>query len=192
MGLCPNCNHGIGAGNISLAPYTATAWPKPEGGEARPVDWPEPWATWRKVAERFALRARTEDRQDLLHDIVIRMADLTKRRGEPLTLGAMIRVASYVAMEYRADLARRTRCQPLNGETEDVCRDGEGLDLADTLADDNALDIPAWYEAREWLLGCPDCLIVIAAKRANGVELDDREQHYLCHSRKKAYKVLSL
>ena len=63
--------------------------------------------------------------------------------------------------------------------------DGDGVELWETLADDKALDLDAWVEARIFLAGCPRRLVAIAHKRASGIALDHQEQHYLDHYREK-------
>ncbi len=70
--------------------------------------------------------------------------------------------------------------------------DGEGgmIELIDTIADDKAIDLEAWVDARTWLLGCPKRLIQIAHKRAMGRALTKYEQLYLCRFWKRQQKRL--
>ena len=60
----------------------------------------------------------------------------------------------------------------------------------DTVADDKAIDLDAWLDARTWLLGCPKRLIVIASKRLKGIELDEKDRQYLSRYRRREQKSL--
>ena len=46
--------------------------------------------------------------------------------------------------------------------------DGGTTELIETIADDKAIDVEAWLDARTFLLGCPKRLVVIAGKRVKG------------------------
>ena len=65
--------------------------------------------------------------------------------------------------------------------------DGEGntIELYQTLADDRAIDLEAWVDARIWLRGCPRRLVKIAVKRYRGKPLNLKERLYLCRWRQK-------
>jgi len=78
--------------------------------------------------------------------------------------------------------------ESLNTEVEDT--EGGSTELIDTIADDSAIDLEAWVDARTWLLGCPKRLIQVAHKRAMGKPLEGKEQDYLDHWRKKSQKRL--
>ncbi len=70
--------------------------------------------------------------------------------------------------------------------------DGEGhtVTLADTLADNNALDLAEWCELKTWLLGFPTRLVEIANKRANHIPLAHNDQMYLSRFAKANQKSL--
>jgi len=78
--------------------------------------------------------------------------------------------------------------ESLNTEVED----GEGgmVELIDTIADDSAIDLEAWVDARTWLLGCPQRLLGVAHKRKDGIPLDAKDQEYLRRFWRKAQKRL--
>jgi len=136
------------------------------------------WEKYSAIADRFQHRARYEDREDLRQDIIVRLADVARNNGhKPLTEPAMIRVASYVVMEYWHNLKRKPTILSLNGEIEDG--DGNSIELWETLADDKAIDLDAWLDARTFLLGCPKRLVQIAHKRAIGKLLTKTEARYL-------------
>jgi len=142
------------------------------------------WEKYIAIAEKFQHKARYEDREDLRQDIIVRLADVARNNGhKPFTEPAMIRVASYVVMEYWHNLKRKPTILSLNGEIEDG--EGNTIELWQTLADDKAIDLDAWLDSRTFLLGCPKRLVEIAYKRASGIPLNHTEQVYLNRCRQK-------
>jgi len=147
------------------------------------------WVKYSEVADRFQHKARFEDRDDLRHNIILRLAEVASNNGhEPFTIGAMIRVASYVVMEYWHSEKRNGKVISLNMDIGNG--DGDSMELMDTIADDNALNLEAWVDARTWLLGCPKRLIQIANKRVTGINLTPADSRYLYKYRMKKQKAL--
>ena len=145
------------------------------------------WDKYSQIADCFQHKARHEDREDLRQDIIVRLADVASNNGhKPFTEGAMVRVASYVVMEYWHDLKRKPTILSLNYEIEDG--EGDSVDLWETLADDKAIDLNAWLDARTWLLGCPKRLVRIAYKRASGIPLGETERRYFSRYRTRELK----
>ena len=145
------------------------------------------WQKYIEIADRFQHKAKHEDREDLRQDIILRLAEVARNNGhEPFNEGAMVRVASYTVMSYWRDLMRKPMMLSLNDELSDG--DGDAVELWQTLADDKALDLEAWQDARRWLLGCPQRLVKIAYKRYIGKPLDRREQTYLNHYQRRELK----
>ena len=141
------------------------------------------WQKYIEIADRFQHKAKHEDREDLRQDIILRLAEVASNNGhEPFNEGAMVRVASYTVMSYWRDLMRKPMMLSLNDELSDG--DGDAVELWQTLADDKALDLEAWQDARRWLLGCPKRLVKIAYKRYVGKPLDHSEQVYLSKKRR--------
>jgi len=70
--------------------------------------------------------------------------------------------------------------------------DGEGnmTDLGTLIADDTALDLEAWTDARTFLLNCPDRLVRIAGKVTANEPLTGAERKYLCKWRQREQKTL--
>jgi len=183
------------------------------------------WGKYITVADRFQRKAISQDREDLRHDIILRLAEVAQRNGnKPLTTLSMIRVASYVVMEYWhsvnqgsvkvcvlsgvATKAKYAACKwqhkpfscrectylavrPMESLNQEL-DDGEGNTqaLIDTLADDSAIDLDAWLDARRWLLGCPKRLVEVAYKRANGIPLKGRDREYLSQYHRATQKSL--
>ena len=145
-----------------------------------------------KVADRFQRKAKWQDREDLNHTIILNLAQAQLRLdndgGGQLSDVAMLRVASYECQKYWRQQKRLLTILSLNTE---ICDgDGNTTELIDTVADDKAIDLEAWIDARTWLLGCPKRLIVIASKRLKGIALEPKEKMYLQrfrHSEQKSF-----
>ncbi|MDD5511988.1 MAG: hypothetical protein PHI12_14465 [Dehalococcoidales bacterium] len=149
------------------------------------------WEKYSEVADRFQYKARYEDRDDLRHSIIVRLAEVAGRNGdEPLTEGAMVRVASYVVMEYWHAEKRNGRVISLNNEVRDW--EGDSIELLDTIADDRALNLESWVDSKSWLLGCPRRLIEIAKKKATGIALTQTDHQYLWRYRKREMQPLAM
>jgi len=147
------------------------------------------WQKYSEIADRFQHKVSFQDREDLRHNIIVRLAEVAQRNGhKPFTEWAMLRVASYVVMEYWHTEKRNGKIISLNTTIED--EDGNSTELIDTIADDSAIDLEAWVDARTWLMGCPKRLVVIAHKRLKGVALTNEEHQYLWRIRQKEQKRL--
>ena len=68
--------------------------------------------------------------------------------------------------------------------------DGDTTELIETIADDKAIDLSAWLDAKTWLLGCPIRLVQIAHKINNGDTLGKTDRQYLWRYRKREQKTL--
>ena len=228
LGICINCNHGVGAGAIRLLPHSLP--PGQKGIEtdsetipelSRHIDnLPLDWQSYARIALKFKGKAKEEDREDLTGNIILRIAEVARKRhesGEVLTEPGMIRIASYVVLEYWKDQReitsgldcghcgkeKRATCKKeysysqcpklikivsLNQEIEDG--EGDSVELWESIADDKAIDLEAWIDSKLWLARCPKRLIEIAHKRAKGEALKGNELVYLARHRKKYQKAL--
>jgi uncharacterized Zn finger protein (UPF0148 family) len=176
------------------------------------------WAIYYKVASRFSYKARTQDREDLLHDIMIALADVARNNGhKPITEVAMCRVASITVIHYwRAQYkltngldcgscskAQRQKCRAkwlysecpkaIKLESLDkpiVDNDGNLTDLGELIADDKAIDLDAWLDDKTFRLGFPQRLLDIAEKIDNREALNGSERKYLCKWHKREQKKL--
>ena len=149
------------------------------------------WQKYIEIASRFQHKAKADDRDDLRQDIMLRLAEVASNNGhKPFTEPAMLRVASYVVMEYWHKLKRQPTILSLSYELEDG--DGNAIELWETLADDKAVDLEAWQDAKRWLLGCPRRLVQVATKRAIGKRLNSRDERYLERWRQKELKKYQL
>ncbi|MGI2336111.1 MAG: hypothetical protein ACRKGH_05650 [Dehalogenimonas sp.] len=171
------------------------------------------WLTFYTIASKFCGKAKPDERDDLLHDIIITLADVERNNGHhPFTEAATYRIASrvqalYWRKRYRIDngltcgdcsKVQRHKCKEnwlfaacpkavkLESLNKPVTDDeGNTTELGDLIADDRALDLDAWLDANAFLLQCPDRLIAIAEKRRDGQPLDKAEQKALERYRKR-------
>jgi len=142
------------------------------------------WQKYIEIADKFQHKARYEDREDLRQDIILRLAEVASNNGhKPFTEASMVRVASYVAMEYWHNLKRQPTILSLNEEIDDG--EGDCIELYQTIADDKAVDLEAWLDAKTWLNGCPNRLMAIADKKVKGKPLNKKDQKYLERYRQK-------
>ena len=144
------------------------------------------WQEYTKIADKFQHNVRFEDREDLRQNIILRLAEVASTKTEPLTLPAMLRVASFVTIEFWRNFKRQPTIFSLNETIDDD--DGDSVELSETLADDKALDLEAWVDARILLRSCPRRLIKIAYKKEWGKPLDKKDQKYLERYRQKELK----
>jgi len=142
------------------------------------------WQKYSQIADRFQHKVRFQDRQDVEHDIIVRLAEVADRNGDkPFSEMSMLRVGSYVVMEYWRQEKRQLTWLSLNEDIEDD--EGNSIELLETLADDKAIDLDAWQDAKRWRLGCPKRLVKIAWKKVYRKPLNKNEQKYLERYRQK-------
>jgi hypothetical protein len=156
-----------------------------------------------------------DEREDLLHDIIIGLARTGQTlgaRGEQFTEIAQIRTAEHIKDHYwyqhyayhngldcqHCSKAQREKCRE-NWAYSDCRRaitlesinqpiaDGEGnmTELAELIADDKAIDLAEWLDAKTFLIGAPMRLKTLAIKKNNGEELTGAERKYLTKLRKR-------
>lgn len=187
LGLCADCSKGYPHCAIRLGNHTVKTQPIPAGnGVSHAL--PEDWARWEVVAKRYARKAYYQDREDVRHNILLRLYMVAKRKeaeGEAFTDVAMFRTASLVVMDWWHEMKRNGRIISLDlqlGEFDQT--------LADTVPDDRAIDLVEWLDAKTWLLGCPKRLIEVATKRVKGTTLSENDKKYLLRYRRKAQMSL--
>jgi len=147
------------------------------------------WRQWYETAHRFEHKVPAQDRGDIRHNIILELALARARDGDkPFSEAMMCRVASFVVADYWRKAKRKPTLSSLDTEIENG--DGDTTELIDTIADDSAIDLEAWIDARTFLLGCPHRLVQIANKRVKGIPLDHKDREYLRRYRKREQKSL--
>ena len=176
------------------------------------------WLTYYNVASRFAHKVKTEDSQDLLHDIILTLAVAERNNGhKPFTEAAMYRIASRAVADYwrayykanngldchSCSKAQRHKCKegylytecPKAIKIESLNKpilDSEGnlTELGELIADDKAIDLDAWVSDSTWEIGYPKRLVAIAYKLKAGIALTIADRKCLCKWRKREQKSL--
>lgn len=86
------------------------------------------------------------------------------------------------------DCHRAIHLESLNRPITDS--EGNVTEIGDLIADDNALDLHEWLDAKTFLIGAPIRLKSIAVKHQNGQKLTQPEHNYLNRLRRKRQEVL--
>ncbi len=171
------------------------------------------WLTYYKVASRFTDRVKPEDKEDMLHTIIVTLADVERNNGhKPFSEAVMYRIASRTIADYwrnyykahngsdcgSCSKAQRQKCRSEDSYHECpkaieldslnqpiIDSEGNTTELGELIADDKALDLDAWVDARTYLLGFPNRLLTIAHKLGNGEALTPYDRLYLYRFRKR-------
>jgi hypothetical protein len=146
------------------------------------------WLVWYQVAHRFERKVPVIDRPDIRHNIILELALARRRDGQPLPLLRAYRIASLTVALYWRREQRKPTILSLDRTVSDF--NGETTELLNTVADDRAIDVTAWLDAKTWLLGCPIRLVQIANKKMNGDMLTATESQYLWRFRKREQKIM--
>jgi hypothetical protein len=165
------------------------------------------WLAYYKVASRFSHKSKPGDREDLLHDIMLTLADVERNNGhKAFTEAVMYRIASVAVNHYwyrhykvnngldcqHCSKAQRARCKekdlyrecPKAIKLESLNKpviDSEGntTELGELIADDKALELGAWVSDSIWQIGYKPRLVAIAQKLKAGEALGKNDQKYL-------------
>jgi DNA-directed RNA polymerase specialized sigma24 family protein len=176
------------------------------------------WLAYYRVASRFTDRVKPQDKEDILHTIMATLADVERNNGhKPFTEAVMYRIASRTIADYWRTYYKASKgldCGSCSQKQRRKCRlddlytecpkaikleslnqpiiDSEGhtTELGELIADDKALDLDAWVDARTFLLGFPQRLLLIADKLNSGQALTNKEHQYLWRFRQREQKRL--
>ena len=119
----------------------------------------QPWHDWARMARSFAYQVDGQDREDLMHNIIVRLAEVAeeyRQKGKPLTKGGCIRVAQYTRLRFYHQKKRwkRVFTVSLNSPVRDD--DGNETELINTLADQKRVDLDALIDAKSHYLNSPE------------------------------------
>ena len=176
------------------------------------------WTTFYNVASQYANKAKAQDSEDLLHNILEALAVAERNNGhKPFTPGTMHRIAQRCVADYWFDhyeinsgldcrhcsKAQRAKCKedwlykecPRAITTESLSKpiiDSEGnmTELGELIADPDSLDREFWDRESLWQLGYKPRLVAIANKLKAGITLDWKDYKYLQRYRREAQKTL--
>ena len=181
------------------------------------------WLTYCRVASRFAHKAQSQDREDLLHEIMLTLVQVERNNGhKPFTELVMYRIASCKVADYWREHYRLTNgcdCGHCSQKQRATClknwlgqdyrtlrcpkamrvdllskpiidSEGNTTELGELIADDKALDLDAWLDARTFLSGYPRRLVEVASRARNGQALSNSEHQYLWRFRRREQRSL--
>ncbi|MFC1869827.1 hypothetical protein ACFLYE_00980 [Chloroflexota bacterium] len=176
------------------------------------------WLAYYNVASRFTDRVKPQDKEDILHTIIMTLADVERNNGhKPFTEAVMYRIASRTVADYwfshysynsgldckHCSKTQRQKCKEDNLYSQCakaikleslnkpiIDSEGHTTELGELIADDKALDLGAWLDAKTFLLGFPQRLLLIADKLNGGQSLPVADRKYLCKWRKREQKIL--
>jgi len=134
------------------------------------------WREWLEVAKKYDGKVPYQDKLDIRHIIIIELYHARQRDQKPIPILRAYRIASLMVALYWRQLKQQPTMLSLESELE--LDDGEVVQLKDTIADDNAIDLEAWLDEKTWLLGCPMRLVQIAHKKSHGLPLNWKDHKY--------------
>ena len=174
------------------------------------------WLTYYSVA--LPIANSVPDREDLLHTIISNLADAGRSNGhKPDNHSWMYRIANFTKAQYWREHYKRTNgltCGNCSKTQRAKCKEdnlysqcpklvkieslhklivdsqGNLTELGELIADDKALDIDAWIDARTFLLGAPERLLSIGTKIRDSIALTEGERQYLSRWRRQEQKQL--
>jgi DNA-directed RNA polymerase specialized sigma24 family protein len=119
----------------------------------------QPWRGWARLARNFSYQVDGQDREDLMHDIIVRLAEVAeeyRQKGKPLTKGGCIRVAQYTRLRFyhQRKRWRRVFTVSLNSTVKDD--DGNETQFINTLVEQKGIDLDAWIDAMSHYLSSPE------------------------------------
>ena len=139
----------------------------------------DPWREWAWVARGFSLQVDNPwDKEDLMHDIILRLAEVARKyqdKGKPLTRGGTILVAQHTRSRFYHERKRWARVSQVSLNSPVENEDGYETEIIDTLADDKAIDLDTWLDAKTHYLSTLERTRQTVRKRLNGAELSGWE-----------------
>ena len=221
QGVCPWCHRLAVCQSSQAKPRTIKSSRKRKQRQANSNGYDQlngKWLTYYHVASRFSHKAKVEDTEDLLHDIIVTLADVERNNGhKPFTEAVMYRIASYTVSDYwfkhykvnngldcqHCSKAQRQKCReedlyrecPKAIKLESLSKpvvdsDGNITELGELIADDKALELGAWVSDSIWELGYKPRLVAIAYKLKARIPLTKYDRLYLCRYRRQEQKKL--
>jgi hypothetical protein len=113
-----------------------------------------------------------------------------KDGNKPFSEAMMCRIASCVVADYWRKQYKLTNGLDCGSCGQKQRAKGNVTEFGDTIADDKAIDVGAWLDARTFLLSCPNRLLQIAYKMRNGDNLTPTDSQYLWRFRKREQNKL--
>jgi len=114
---------------------------------------PEPWREWAKIARNFAYQVDSQDREDLMQDIIVELAKIAEKyrqMGKPLTKWGCIKAAEYRRLRFYHEKHRWKRVFSVSLNS--IIKDEHGYEteMMQTIPDGKQPDLDAWLDAKNY------------------------------------------
>ena len=119
----------------------------------------EPWRDWARIARSFAFAVDSQDREDLMHNIIVRLAEVAEeyqQRGIPFHRGSCIKVAEYTRLRFYHQQKRWKRVFSISLNSVVRDEDGNETELINTLIAPKGIDLDTWIAAKSHYLKSPE------------------------------------
>ncbi len=117
---------------------------------------PEPWREWANIAKNFVWQLDDQwDREDLMHNIIVRVAEEYRRQGKSLSKWGAIKVAEYTRLRFYHQKKRwkRVSTVSLNSFIQD--EDGNETELIQTILDEKGINLDVWLDFKNYYQSRP-------------------------------------
>ena len=117
---------------------------------------PEPWQEWAKLARNFIWTLDNQwDREELLHNIIVRLAEVYRQRGIPFNKGAVIKTSEYTRLRFYHQKKRWKRVSSVSLNSVIVDDDGYETELIQTILDEKGIDLDTWLDFKRYYQSRP-------------------------------------
>ena len=150
------------------------------------------WAVFYRIAGYFIYKVRKDDREDFLHDLLLKMAEVKAKyeaQGKILREAGLMWVGRYEVMKYRRKQRLRARVFVVSLNKR-IGADGDRTELGEMLADHRAVDLDARVDAELLLESYPESIARIVYKRYTGLPVTGSERAlFSCYRRRMGNEV---
>ncbi len=119
----------------------------------------QPWRDWARIARNFAYQLDEQwDREDLMHNIIVRLAEVAKvyqERGLTFNRGACIKVAEYTRLRFYHQKKRWKRVFSVSLNRVIVDEDGYETEMIQNLIDEKGINLDAWLDFKNYYQSRP-------------------------------------
>ncbi len=139
------------------------------------------WESCRRVAKIVCYWAgiHWDDKEDFVSDVLVEMMERARRNSGGLPTKEMWRAARCVRSRYWRTYKKARRTSSLSEPVRDTT-----IELSETVADDKALDLDAWLDAKLHLEHLPPGIVALGKKLEKGDPLTEKQRLYLSRFRK--------
>jgi hypothetical protein len=146
------------------------------------------WENCRRVARTVCYEAgiHWDDKGDFIQDVLVEMMERARRDSGGLPIKEMWRAARCVRSRYWRTYKKAREILSLDTPVRDTT-----IELSETVADDKALDLDAWLDAKLHLEHLPPGIVALGKKLGKGDPLTEKQRLYLSRFRKGETEIRS-